>query len=425
MKYNLCVLFALAHFLGYSQLKPQIGGSLEYDYFNYFETIDDKINGRNEGTFTLSLSSDKKSNVKWNSDIEFRNDLLNENRKRVMLKEMFFSVPSGKFDISAGKRILNWGVTEGVSPLNCINPLDYSDILDIEDQEIGEYMIKTDFYHKDISIEVLYIPVTQYSILPTMDSRWFPELETKAPHPLDPTQTLPVEYQYVTKKQNTKTPEADFGAKCKYFFKGNDISLLYFNGYSNTPISTISNFGFTGEHYQATIEEFTYNLQILGLGFERFLGNVGLKIESAYHIPDVEDSIISDEASTEYIHSVISLERIFQGGEVIKNIHPIILYSNESPLDENNFDNKDLQHIFQNALVGKISIGIGDNTEVEVTGLYTFNASDFYMKSSCKYALADGAKCFVSGTTLGGETDGFFGSYDNNDRISLGFSYEF
>ncbi len=127
--------------------QTSLGGFAEYDQITYFEVVDeDKVNGRNAGTVQLELDHSANGTAAIFSAVELRVDLADPSRNRVFLDEAYVDLYVGSFDIRVGKQIYAWGKADGLNPTDNLAVWDYSDVLDTEDERIGQVSIRADYY---------------------------------------------------------------------------------------------------------------------------------------------------------------------------------------------------------------------------------------------------------------------------------------
>ena len=163
----LYLYFFLSALAAFSQEpKLNVEGELEIDHITYFKQLENKINGRNQGLVFLKLSSQLNSTASFCSSLEFRDDLSNNTRNRAYLNEAFIDLTFDDMDFRIGKQIYNWGKADGINPVDALNPTDFSDILDTDDETIGLLSLNATYYFKNFSLQGIFIPEFTSSVLP-------------------------------------------------------------------------------------------------------------------------------------------------------------------------------------------------------------------------------------------------------------------
>jgi len=184
------VLFAVSSFLQAQKL--ELNGFVEVDHISYFKNSEEsKVNSRNQGILQLELRSSLGSQAAIFSAVEFREDQSDPSRKRIYLDEVYIDLYLGSFDFRLGKQIIVWGKADGINPTDNITPWDFSDFLDTEDERIGVFALKANYYIGELTLEGILIPAFAPSLLPSRNSRWFPDFPERITNPMYPTSGLP------------------------------------------------------------------------------------------------------------------------------------------------------------------------------------------------------------------------------------------
>lgn len=97
-----------------------------------------------------------------------------------------------------GKQLVSWGTADIYSPTNNLNPVDYTDFFDLEDNQLGVWMLRAKRFHTNrFSTEVLISPFLPTIAAPNTDSRWVVGLPKEVPHPSKANIFIPIQYQYI------------------------------------------------------------------------------------------------------------------------------------------------------------------------------------------------------------------------------------
>ena len=399
--------------------KPDISGFTEIDHISYFNPQSGKINSRNQGILQLELSGKTKS-VSYFGALEFRNDLSDSDRNRVWTDELYITYKAKNFDLNLGKKIYTWGSTDSFSPVNVINPIDYSDLLDTDNETIGVYSAGIKYYFNQNYLEGIFIPVFEPSRVPGTNSRWLPSQPQTAK--LSEKQ-VPIVYQ-----QNFDIlPEKDirshqFGARFGGALMSIDYNLNYFRGYDDIP--------YFHRYPQPSIDtlmvELTkqyHKINQVGVDLMTVVGGMVLKAEWAY---------INQEAPTDqpwfmgapYHYAVIGLDKNISDfiGDIDVFLTAQYIYQNiRSDYEVTSFN---FNHIFQNALMGKMNLSLTNRLKVETTFVYDFKADHYLIMPEINLKPDDGFILSFKSYLTGGSEDALFGSYQNN-RIQFIARYDF
>ena len=262
--------------------KLKIGGFIELDHFNYFKQDEDKINSRNQ--VILELIADKKISSNWDfhSDVELRGDQADADRNRIFIREAYVDYFSKKFDIRMGNQIITWGTADAINPTNNINPIDYSDLLDTDGERRGVFSVNTKYYFSNFTLQGIWVPIYNSSILPKQNSRWFPELDN---HVLLPNGTsIPLSYVFDSTKLPTNgLSSSQFAFKLATVANGWDLSASYYYGFDDLPsYKKQINFDPTYTSATVTVLPEIHKLQVYGFDFSKAIGKYGLRGEASY-----------------------------------------------------------------------------------------------------------------------------------------------
>lgn len=404
--------------------KLKFTGFVELDHISYFKQRNDKINSRNQGIF--QIISDGKINNKFNfhAAVEIRNDQSDPDRNRVFVDEAYINYRSKDFDFRLGKQLITWGTADGVNPTNTINPIDYSDILDTEDERIGSIGMQTKYYLGDFTIEGIFLPIYNASILPKQNSRWFTDLDSQI---LLPNGT-PISANYVfteTKLPKNDIRSAQYALKVATVFKGWDLSMSYYNGFDDLP-SFNKEISLSNDLSSATItiKPEIKKLQVYGFDFSKAVGKFGLRGEAAYYQTEDKKAKI-DYIDNPFLWYVIGLDRDFSNVIAENNLFVLVQWVNIIPTKGELPANTNMNAIFQESILSKIDLELNSISKLSLQSTYDFRAKNYYLQPKYTRQIADGLNLDFFVDYLGGKKNTFFGNYDKNDRIQVRLKYSF
>jgi hypothetical protein len=97
-----------------------------------------------------------------------------ERRAGIELKEFYLDLHFRILDIRAGRQIVRWGVVEGARVTDEINPLDFHEFIlrDVNDRYIPLWMLKSDLYLGETTLEGLWIPDLRTHEPAARESEW-------------------------------------------------------------------------------------------------------------------------------------------------------------------------------------------------------------------------------------------------------------
>ncbi len=384
----------------------QFNGYAEAENKTYFKEInpghDD--NGRNQMIFFLKSSAAPAEKVKLFSAIEIRYDEVNHRRDRVWLDEAYIDYEGVSFDLRIGKQVYAWGKADSINPTNNLNPVDYSDLLDTDEEEIGMTSLRGRYYLGNWTFEGAVIPVFEPSILPGYNSRWniFPQSLI----------SLPVQ----VKKPSTEINNAQFAGKVSSSFSGWDFSVSYYRGFEKFPSVFLKPDSVLLEYRR---------LQVIGGDFAVSFDKFGVRGEAGYFITDDFDGKIP-EVSDPYLMYVLGLDYNFSNLIEEQDLYILCQWIQTLPVPErDSLSEGDLRYLFKKAVMLKADWSFTDYTKFSLQGIWRLHAEDIFLQPEISSNLADGLNLEIGADLLYGKEGSFFEKFKDNQRVFARLKYSF
>jgi hypothetical protein len=229
----------------------------------------------------------------------------------VELKELYLDVHLRRADLRLGKQIVRWGVVEGARVTDEINPLDLSEFIlrDVEDRYIPLWLLKSDFYWGDSTLEAIWIPDVKGHEPAPRESEWEQfRLLDNLERPASPLRN-PV--------KNIKNSELAF--RLSRLVGGWDLSFSYFYTWDDFPAAFRSigviGFGATPQIDPVGFKPRYPRLRIPGLTLSKSLGKVILNAEAAY----VDGKVLGVRIGS-FLGGVDSTEETVELGEIQRDL---------------------------------------------------------------------------------------------------------
>lgn len=411
--------------------QPTINGFFEYDNITYFNNFENKVNGRNQAILQLELSHTVSPTANVFGSVEIRNDQANASRNRVYLDEAYLNLYLGNFDIRLGKQIVAWGRADGFNPTDNLSAWDYSDILDTEDEKIGTISGKVTYYSDNWTVQGVFFPSFNGSILPQENSRWFPELPHKLENPFYPfAGERFIETGYTIQK--AEQPGISFkifqyAFKLSGTYSGWDFSVSWFDGFDDLPYlySTVQ-IDSSLSNANVTINENYYRRKSIGVDFSTILNDIGLRGEAAYYITSDWDGI-NPTIDNPYLQYVLGIDYTFDDIINDDDLYVILQWIQEVQIPGNNavYSITDLNHIFQKTLMAKLDYNFTLFSKIYLQGVYNIDSKDWWFQPGVDWSVMDGVNLLVLFDVLGGKNNTFFGTFADNDRVQFKVKYSF
>ncbi|MBC7922592.1 MAG: hypothetical protein H7Z75_16040 [Ferruginibacter sp.] len=406
--------------------RTQIKGFAEFDQISYWKTRDDqKVYGRNQGILQLEINSALSKKITFFGGVELREDVADRSRNRVFLDESYVNFFLKNLDLRLGKQIITWGRADGINYTNNLNPVDYSDLLDTEDETMGVFALRSKYYLKAWTLEGIVVPVFTPSILPQSNSPWFRDLPAAVPHPYDSSKTIPVSYDpLLTLLPRRDWRSAQWAGRIAKTIAGLDFSVSYYRGFNDLPRFRQLPPRFSPDSVRVVIQAEFNRWQIWGADLAASLGKFELRGEGAYFIPKAgaTNELVIDKP---YFQYVVGIDRTFSDAIGSNAVFVLLQWIQEVNTTDVTYSSQDLNHLFQRSVAARIECGLGNYGKLSVQGIYNLKPKDYYLRPVFTYQISDGLNATVMADILGGRPEGFFGSYGNNNRIQARLKYNF
>lgn len=346
---------------------------------------------------------------------------------------------------TVGKQIVRWGKTDQLSPVDNINPQDLRLFImpELEERKVPIWMLKLQGFGDNWSWEALYIPWFEKSDIEYFNSDWaiFRHLrEDIKGSSLDPSFKAYADHVLIIDRDKPANTlgNGEFGGRVSFTVSQIDFSFSYLYGWENQPTIEsfpIKNLNVDGSFSQDNLEDLpnqpdlifaderiaiTYKRQqVAGLEFETTIGCFGLRGEAAYF--DHMSFLSSDLTSTRkpVFHTVIGLDYTSENDWYFNtqfSYMNILGYSSRILY----FEDDNL------ALMGEISKPIfNHNLELRLRYNYTLSDNSYYLEPSITLKYFTNLEIELGANILGGDSDTLFGSFDDNNQISLRAKYYF
>jgi hypothetical protein len=396
--------------------------------FNGFVEIENKTypkkknptpvdDGRNQVIFLLKSKASPVENIKLFSSVEVRYDEVNPLRNRVYLKEAYIDYERETFDFRIGKQVYAWGKADGINPTNNLNPVDFSDLIDTDDEEIGMVSLRGRYYFGKWTFEGIVMPIFEASIIPANNSRWSIF-----------NLTLPVE----TQKPANEFKNFQLGGKISSSFAGWDFSGSYYKGFEKFPSGFIK----LDANFKPSTLVFKYReLQVVGADFATSFDKLGIRGETGYFIPanfklkpgEIEvDTKNPQRDGKNYFQYVLGADYNFNDLVGEQDLYILGQWIQEFNVSKGaSFKESDLRHLFQRAVMLKADWSFTDYTKFSFQGIYRLKSEDIFTQTMLSSNLADGLNLEVGADLFYGKKGSFFEGFKDNQRAFARLKYSF
>ncbi len=343
----------------------------------------------------------------------FNYDALNDNLD-LKLRQAYMDIYFDNFDLRIGKQQIIWGKADGVFITDVISPRDLSEFIlpDFEEIRIGINAVKFDYYIGNSTLEAVWIPTFEPTVLPESNSIWAPKM---------PDFPMPVNYDYSNNDVENKLTESEIAIKYSYLGSAIDFELMAAYLWDDNPAMHIymPEDAIPGQPFILTIKPEYHRLPLAGASFSKAVGGAVVRGEGAYYFEKrfaAEDLSLNGVKEKDYVHYLIGYDHNWFGLNVsFQFIQEYILDYEEDLRNEE----------FSSTLTFLVTEDfLRETMRLEFFTYYGLNNEDALMRPKIAYDLADGFEVQLGANIFVGEM-GNFGQYDENDMLFMKLRYDF
>ncbi len=317
------------------------------------------------------------------------------------------TVHLGDVDVTLGKQRVTWGSTDGVNPVDVLNPRDLA--FPPENEKIAVPMLHASYYaSSELRVEAAVIPAFTPSTLP--GEAWRP-----APQPvLTPGARIVGRLTPEEHRPPTELGNVQFGVRATALLGGFDVSATYFHGFRDRPTLTarLESTDVPGEFTFQPVLDYD-RMDLVGLDFSGVIGDFVLRGEAAYTITGDPEGVHAD-VGNHSAQAVLGGEYLIPGGPRAV-VQGILDYTAPDAGDE-----PDLNLKFMTAL----SYQVDARTQLDLGWLQNVDGSGAVMPTA-SYTFADGVIGKAAAYVFYGGDKTEFGGWRDNSQLRVSLEYAF
>jgi len=382
----------------FAQEDYSIQGSISLDNYYYGEQDEQYVPEANIDLITKLYLGDWQivSNLQARyNNLELEQGAFTEEedyRPYVSIEEFYVNTYWQDLDFNLGIRKINWGITDRFNPIDIINPVDLTDI--INERKIGIPVFALTYWPPDWQIELVVAPYFMASRLPPANSYFYygPDLSVE--------QELP---EFIW--QNVQA-----GLLINWQYQSLSLTSMAYYGYDHLPFVEV---------LMVNPLEFAivYNYEKMtafGGGFEYAINKLILRGEGAYYIyPDLEQQ--------DYGQYVVGFDYNF--GQITQsyNLYLTAQYIAESPQRE---DPDWIRHLFTEAVSLKIIYG-NEFTEFSFEEIWVLPGDGLVLIPSLTHSWQNNITISAEYDYFLGKEDTYWHFNEQNNRLIFSLKYSF
>lgn len=302
------------------------------------------------------------------------------------LNEAYLDYANDFIQVKVGKQIVVWGVADESRVTDLISPLDYTEFIanDYDDIRMAVNAADLKFLGSFFEAEMIFVPVASFDKLPT---------DSKNPWRVRIPENMGLQLE---------TPEArikncEYGSRLRFFTEYLDFSLTALHTFNKTPV-TYAKVDSSGSISLVGVYK---SMTVLG-------GDVSIPLEA--FVVRGEAAEYFDEAIANKDGMGYSRKNTFNGvlGVDWNGPHDWTLMAQYSYKYSG-------EHLSSASFQISKSL-LGSTLELSVSGQYDFNDEGFFGRAAAQYAVNDQITVYLGYDHIFGD-DGFFGMYKHNSEF--------
>ncbi len=338
-----------------------------------------------------------------------------------ILRELYLDMYFNKFDFRIGKQQVVWGKADGVFITDIVSPLNLSEFLlpDFDEIRTGVIAAKMNYYIGNSTLEAIWIPLFTPTVRPATNSIWYIQPDFPAPPSFDWNKSKinpSLENSELFLKWSAMTSKVDFEIMGGYTWDDNPamhVQKEFGMNTSTTPPSPIlSGLKITPKHHR---------LAVVGGSFSTEIKGVIVRFEGAYYNGkyfQTDDPLAIDALiQKDYLHYVAGVD--FNISSVKLSTQFIQKYI----LDHN--DNMSENKIQNTATFMARYDMMRETLHLELFSYIGLSDYDALIRPKITYDFDDSFSILLGGNIFVGERDGQFGQYQDNTMAYLKIKYNF
>jgi len=349
----------------------------------------------------------------------YNDNVKKDQRFATDLRDAYLDLSWGNCDFRLGNQQIVWGQAVGLFFADIVNPKDLKEYIlpDLDQVRIPIPAANIEYYHNSLYLQFIFIPFPEFNEFAKSGSEFDFSREILA-QDADISMADPI-------KPGNSLDNSDIGTRISWLASGWDLSLFYFYDYYNFPVNyRYISLNPAGSEYPVSIEyrpEYQ-RMHMFGHTFSKEYMDAIFKGEFIYshemYISSLDTTDQDGINSSDTLDWLLGADYNF-GGFLETNFQlmqkMIINYQNEMAPKK-----------YATSFSVWLKTGfLNDSVEPELFLVSSINQIDWLVRLKIVYRY-EGDLTFILGADIfGGEPEGDFGRFDDNDRVYLEMLYRF
>ncbi|MEA1898826.1 MAG: DUF1302 family protein [Bacteroidota bacterium] len=335
------------------------------------------------------------------------------------MRELYLDLYFDNFDIRVGRQQIVWGKADGVFITDIVSPLNLTEFLlpDFDEIRTGVIATKLDYYIGNSTFEVIWIPVFTPTERPAPGSIWYIQPEMPAPASYDWSKSeinTSLENSELFANFSMMTSNIDFDIMGAYTWDDNPSMHIQkqFEIDTTTGNPILTGLNITPQHHRLSVGGGSFSTEIKGFVFRG---------EGAYYNgkyfqtedPTAEDALIQKN----YLHYLVGLD--FNIGSVKLSTQ----FIQQTILDYDDFILNE-KSLYTMTFLARYDV-LHETLHLELFSYVGLTNDDALIRPKITYDFDDSFSILLGSNIFVGDSNGQFGQYGDNSMIYAKLKYSF
>ncbi|MEH0020169.1 MAG: DUF1302 family protein [Desulfobacter sp.] len=334
------------------------------------------------------------------------NHLLGE-ESGITLHEGYMDLVFERFSMRTGRQIIIWGQADGLRITDNISPLDYSEYItrDFDEIRLGVDAVNMKYEAEAGTFQLIWIPFYRDGVQPARHSPWY--IDTGSDRTV-----------LWAEEPDERLENGEIAAKYALYLPGGDLALSYFYTWGDYPAYQPVADGSGGWEYQPEY----YRQHIFGADFSRPFGDFVFRSEAAWFHGDLISSATqgTSPAKKDRLKWLAGLDW-----------YPGSHWTLSAQYARSRILNPDTPGgLGERARQDTATLSVSKNLfreKLTLTALIYWDpdVGDSLTRLSSEYQIMDDLSIFLGSDIFQGDRDGSFGRYKDNTQVWTKIKYHF
>ena len=221
---------------------------------------------------------------------------LDESQTKIELREAFFQYTNKSVDFKVGKQIVIWGVADGLRITDIISPMDYSEFLarDYDDIRIPVNAFRLKYIKPSYNFEMVFVPVSEFFVLPV-----------DADNPWSITNAYEIPYQVDMGNTPAKIfKNGEIGGRFSLYLSGIDFSVSALHTWNKMPVF---NYEYSQNNDTLLLDANYSRMDMLGMDFSLPVSKFVIRGEVAEYfneLQEIKNNEFTKKSTTNFLFGV-------------------------------------------------------------------------------------------------------------------------